>query len=356
MSVYGTRLAAALVVASCIVGGALECSRPAVSPSERTGAELYGRMCAVCHGPAGEGYKADRAPAIGHPAFLGSVSDDFLRKAIANGRTGTTMSAWAKTRGGPLGTDDVEALVAFLRSWEDRPRPKLDDAPLKGDPARGAVLYARECVRCHGFHGTGGQFVGIGNRELLASASDGFLRMAIRGGRAGTEMAAYDEKLSPTEVDDVIAALRKFATDAPPAPPPPPPKVPPLPLGPVPLNPHGPEPVGFKTYPDTTRAAVVKAQLDRGARMALLDARAPSDYTHEHIAGAVSVPFYDPEPYVAALPKNAWLVCYCSCPHAESGQLAQRLVAKGFKKVTVLEEGLGFWHVQNYGVREGTSP
>ena len=98
---------------------------------------------------------------------------------------------------------------------------------------------------------------------------------------------------------------------------------------------------------------MVKAQLDRHARLALLDARAPSDYTNEHIAGAVSVPFYDVEPYVTALPKNAWLVCYCSCPHAESSNLAQALVAKGFSKVTVLDEGLGVWRSKKYGTTTG---
>ena len=114
--------------------------------------------------------------------------------------------------------------------------------------------------------------------------------------------------------------------------------------------------MGFKAQSGTTGVDVVKAQLDRHAKMALLDARAPSDYTYEHITGAVSVPFYDVEPYVAALPKNAWLVCYCSCPHAESGQLAQALVNKGFTHVTVLDEGLRVWKGKGYPTGSGTSP
>jgi cytochrome c oxidase cbb3-type subunit 3/ubiquinol-cytochrome c reductase cytochrome c subunit len=127
----------------------------------------------------------------------------------------------------------------------------------------------------------------------------------------------------------------------------------------VPLNPRGPEPEGFVAHgtgAGTTRADAVKAQLDRGARMALLDARAPSDYIREHIAGAVSVPFYDPDPYFASLPRDAWLVCYCACPHAESGQLAQKLAAKGFTKVTVLDEGLNVWRMRNYPTQTGVDP
>ncbi|HEX3594403.1 MAG TPA: rhodanese-like domain-containing protein, partial [Polyangiaceae bacterium] len=75
-----------------------------------------------------------------------------------------------------------------------------------------------------------------------------------------------------------------------------------------------------------------------------------------HIKGAVSVPFYDPTPYVDKLPRDAWLVCYCACPHAESGQLAQKLVAKGFTKVTVLDEGLGVWRSKGYPTTTGRDP
>jgi hypothetical protein len=46
-----------------------------------------------------------------------------------------------------------------------------------------------------------------------------------------------------------------------------------------------------------------------------------------------------PPPSIAALPKNAWLVCYCACPHAESSELARKLLAAGFSKITVLDEG-----------------
>ena len=114
--------------------------------------------------------------------------------------------------------------------------------------------------------------------------------------------------------------------------------------------------MGFRTTPLTTPADAIKGQLDHGARMGILDARAPSDYMNEHIAGAVSVPFYDPDPYVSQLPRDAWLVCYCSCPHAESGTLAQKLAAKGFTKVTVLDEGLGVWKARKYPTKVGLDP
>jgi len=348
----------AVIALSCLASMVLDCRHQEPTKAERRGEELYARTCAVCHGRAGQGYAADQAPALANPEFLASVTDAYLRHAIAQGRRGTTMSAWSAARGGPLTVADVDAVIAFIRSWGHSPRAVLDERTTAGDPARGASVYAAQCEKCHGARGAGGPNIHIGNPELLATASNGFLRYAIQRGRSGTAMPAFEHVLDATGVDDALSLLRSWQEAAAPAaaastPPPP---TPPLPLGPVPLNPDGPAPIGFHALPEMTSADAVKGQLDRGARMAILDARAPSDYVYEHIAGAVSVPFYDPEPYIAALPKDAWLVCYCACPHAESGQLAQKLLSKGFTKVTVLNEGLGYWRGKAYPTHTGASP
>jgi cytochrome c oxidase cbb3-type subunit 3/ubiquinol-cytochrome c reductase cytochrome c subunit len=316
-------------------------------------------MCALCHGRTGDGYVADHATAIANRDFLASASDDYLRAAVANGRAGTPMSAWATSHGGPLAPADVDAVVAFLRSWASGPPAVLDERPKSGDAVRGGEVFGRECTACHGKNGTGGPEVHIGGADLLSSASDGFLRYAIRRGRRGTPMPSFGVALEDGAVEDVVALLRSWQARPAPTPRVAVAKPPPLPLGPVPLNPRGPEPQGFVaqgTGSGTTRADAVKGQLDRGARMALLDARAPSDYMREHIAGAVSVPFYDPDPYLSQLPRDTWLVAYCACPHAESGQLAQKLVAHGFTKVTVLDEGLGVWRSRKYPTQTGLDP
>ena len=333
--------------------GACKKSEPP-KPALTHGAEMYGRMCAVCHGAQGEGYKADQAPRLAQPEFQASVTDEQLREAIKNGRNGTTMSAWSRDRGGPLSAEDIEELIGFLRTWRKGERVALDERPLSGNLARGEQLFAAECASCHGARGVGGPNVHIGNPQLLQGASNGFLRYALKNGRPGTIMPAFSERLGDEGIEDLTGLLRSWANPAPPPPPPAPP--PPLTLGPVPLNPRGPDPVGFKSHPAMTSMDVIHAQLQRGARMAILDARAPSDYINQHIAGAVSVPFYEPEPYLAKLPKNSWIVCYCACPHAESGTLATKLVAAGFKKVTVLDEGLGAWVGKKYAVSSGEKP
>jgi len=349
-------LAAALVGLVTLTAGAPDCNDPLLTAREEHGRELYQRMCAVCHGERGEGYKADQAPAIAHPAFLASATDELMRVAITDGRRGTTMSAWATVRGGPLSRDDVTAVIAYIHALGPHARAKLDERVPTGDVARGAAIYKGTCAGCHGERGIEGPNVHIGDAALLYTVSNGFLRHAIRDGREGTAMAGFARALGDGGVEDVVALLRSWQAGAPPAGAPPNVRPPPLPLGPVPLNPKGPEPLGFTSQPGTTKAAIIKAQLDLGARMALLDARAPSDYSMEHIAGAVSVPFYDPSPYLNALPKDAWLVCYCACPHAESKTLAAKLAAAGFGKVTVLDEGLGVWKARKYGTHTGALP
>jgi len=357
MAIWAKPFVTTLLVAFLTVaGGVWECSRPSRTPVEAEGERLYGRMCSVCHGAQGEGYRADQAPGIGRVAFIDVATDYFLRTAIRNGRAGTTMSAWSTQHGGPLSYVDESALIAYLRSLHAHPPTPLPERSAKGDEKACAEIFARECVKCHGDRGMGGPNVSIGNPELLGTATNAFLFRAIRDGRPGTAMPAFGPTLGDKGVDDVVAHLRRLAAEASPVSPDIPPPAMPIPLGPVPLNPHGPEPVGFNKAPATTKAEVIHGELERGARMALLDARAPSDYRNRHIAGAVSVPFYDPSPYLEQLPKDVWLVAYCACPHAESGTLAQKLQQAGFTKVTILDEGLGFWRTKQYDTHEGIDP
>lgn len=348
--IFGTVLVLIVSVAMGAMGRTQE-----AEPAQRRGGRLYQRTCAICHGANGAGYKADQAPSLTHPDFLATASDAFLRSAIIGGRPGTTMSAWSADRGSPLVRSDIEAVIAFLRGWDRLPHPVLDERPPAGDVARGTEIYERECMRCHGPRATGGPYVAIGSSAFLAAASNGFLRYAIRHGRPGTAMLAFESTLGDQGIEDVIALLRSWEANAIAARTPPPPPAP-IPLGPVPLNPKGPDPVGFHAHPQRTSMEIIKPQLDKHTKMAFLDARTPSDYTTEHIVGAVSVPFYDVENYAANLPRNAWLICYCSCPHAESGQLCQGLINKGFTRVTVLEEGLRGWKMKGYPTKSGKEP
>lgn len=103
----------------------LDLPREPVKGDVALGSALYQRDCASCHGTEGEGIDA---PALAHPMFLSSVSDAFIRHAIAQGREETPMIAYADA----LDDRELDALTAFLRSrasgW-DAPEVALRSAP-----------------------------------------------------------------------------------------------------------------------------------------------------------------------------------------------------------------------------------
>ncbi|HBO84151.1 MAG: hypothetical protein A2073_08460 [Deltaproteobacteria bacterium GWC2_42_11] len=98
-----------------------------------------------------------------------------------------------------------------------------------GNADNGAKLYAQNCVPCHGdkgqgrggpmgwFSGGGGEvsnLVGnqLNNQTFLSIASDDFLKQTINNGRPGRLMPPWKGKLKDSEIEDVIAFLRKWQT------------------------------------------------------------------------------------------------------------------------------------------------
>ena len=81
--------------------------------------------------------------------------------------------------------------------------------------------------------------------------------------------------------------------------------------------------------------AKVIAAMEAGQSLVLLDARPHSDYLAGHISGAIALPFYLIEMNMDLLPKDQWIITYCGCPHAISGQALDKLKENGFDKVAV---------------------
>ena len=319
------------------------------------GKELYGKYCAFCHGDSGEGYKADNAPALAHEDFLAIASDAYLRKTITKGRPGTTMSPWSRDSGGPLYANDAAAIAAYIRDWQKKgiaPADEADAGTTTGDATAGLKLYAANCERCHGKDGHNGKYNALANPELLAAADDSFLRTSIALGRTGTPMIGFAKPLGETGLDDVVALLRSWKR-----PPDPQADLPPQPgaLQAVVFHPAGPPPA-LDAAAEYIPVDTVKKAYDAGAAMVIIDARPPADYARMHIAGAISVPFYMADQYAKQLPKSAFILTYCGCPHAESGQVRAALKKLEYPKVAVIDEGLFAWRDRGYPVRGGPKP
>jgi cytochrome c oxidase cbb3-type subunit III len=357
-------------------GSAAEWRRGSIDANlgQLAGKPLYLTLCAPCHGVEGKGYAADHAPSLVSSTFLESASDSFLRRSIVFGRPGTSMAAYGKSRGGPLDGPAVERLVAFLR--EPAPPSKPLPPMVGGDAAAGAVIYARTCFVCHGDAKTRGEAVSLANPQLLASASDAFLRYAVASGRPGTKMEPFAGKLADAELDSVVRYVRtlgdggpapvellpeptgkeplvlnpagkspsfRLRADACPPPAPGQPSMEPrrdsaaLPVG-------GPRPSTCKPDPRFVSVDQVAKAFAAKQRMVIIDARPPSDWRRVHLAGAVSIPYHDLK-RLDELPKDGtWIIAYCACPHHLSGIVVDELRKRGFAHAVVLDEGINEWH------------
>jgi mono/diheme cytochrome c family protein len=79
------------------------------------GHQLWGTNCASCHGTDGQGVDA---PALNSQQFLTGITDEQMHGIIAGGIPGTEMPAWLNDYGGPLTDQQINGLVAYIRSWE----------------------------------------------------------------------------------------------------------------------------------------------------------------------------------------------------------------------------------------------
>lgn len=194
---------------------------------------LYRQNCSGCHGHDGQ---LGPAPPLNDPLFLAIISQEELLRVIRDGRRGTPMPAFARAAGGSLTDAQVSALAAGIHShWESaassaEPLPeyrlaKADDLPAgPGDRERGADVFARACVECHGSDGRGGPSEDAGGGAIndpafLALISDQALRRIIITGRPDLGMPTYAETygraatfqpLTSAEIDDLVALLASW--------------------------------------------------------------------------------------------------------------------------------------------------
>lgn len=88
--------------------------------------------CAECHGSEGEGTR--KGPVLRSKSFLDAASDEMIAETIREGRKGTEMRAWGTAYGGHFGDDEIEGLVALLRSWQATAPSGASDPRLSAPP------------------------------------------------------------------------------------------------------------------------------------------------------------------------------------------------------------------------------
>jgi mono/diheme cytochrome c family protein len=180
------------------------------------GQELFAANCAVCHGDFGEGGPNPANPTqtlapISTAEYLATRDDFTLRAIISQGQPNQGMSPFSLSFGGPLDTEEIDAIVIFIRSWQADPPvelpPDFERAPFLGSAGE---VYTQFCTQCHGDNGEGGIGPSFQSAEFHATRSDEGLFRAIDTGHAATAMIAWGQILTNDQIEDLVELLRTF--------------------------------------------------------------------------------------------------------------------------------------------------
>jgi mono/diheme cytochrome c family protein len=211
MPVWGTILTSEQLDA--LVSYTLEAARGA--PLE-LGQDLFAKNCTVCHGDFGEGGPNPTRPGdiiapISSAEFLETRDDATLRAIISQGQPNFGMSPFGTAYGGPLSDEEIDSLVAFIRSWAEKPPvelpPEIVSRPLS---IEGPDIYAEVCAQCHGDSGEGLIGPSLVDPLFQSSNTDDQIFNTINQGHEATAMIGWGEILSADQINQLVSYIRQL--------------------------------------------------------------------------------------------------------------------------------------------------
>lgn len=129
------------------------------------GEELYLTVCAECHQPEGEGGEIKGVEGmegvildpINSRDVLYTRTDETLFNVIDYGQPDRGMPPYGLANGGELTRQEIDAIVTFLRSWDDRivverpveAIPALAEGEIPDYETHVQPIFKRFCVACH---------------------------------------------------------------------------------------------------------------------------------------------------------------------------------------------------------------
>jgi len=194
------------------------------------GQELFANYCAACHGDFGEGglnpsRKDDIIAPISTGEYLKTRDDYTLRSIISQGQPNFGMSPFGSTFGGPLEDEKIDAIVAYMRSWETN--PPVDQPPEVSASSSVALstedIYSELCAQCHGQDGNGLIGPSLRDPKFLSQNTVQDIFDIITKGHEATSMIRWGELLDPIQIQGLAEFILEFepgtsSTDLPPTP------------------------------------------------------------------------------------------------------------------------------------------
>ena len=201
--------------------------------------KIFQESCSVCHGDDGRGAVWGQASLAVPPRNFRTVESrqeltrERMIASVTAGRPGTPMPGF----GTQLSLEQIMAVVDYVRSefmapkaagnghaallpgntdygpigGGDTPQEEIP-SDLAGDAAQGALLYAQNCVDCHGANGGGdgprAYFIFPKPRNFNDPATQEYLTRrnlynGIKYGVVGKEMPAWGKVLTDNQVADL---------------------------------------------------------------------------------------------------------------------------------------------------------
>jgi mono/diheme cytochrome c family protein len=203
-------------------------------------ATIYQESCSVCHGDDGRGAVWGQASLSVPPRNFRTaearqeLTRERMVASVTAGRPGTPMPGF----GTQLSIAEINAVVDWIRAefmtpelpaatgphghrlpgnteygpiGRAQPRPAAPQS-YEGDPGKGALLYAQNCVACHGANGGGdgprAYFIFPRPRNFHDPATRAYLTRqnlynGIKFGVVGKEMPAWGKVLSDAQIADL---------------------------------------------------------------------------------------------------------------------------------------------------------
>jgi rhodanese-related sulfurtransferase len=106
---------------------------------------------------------------------------------------------------------------------------------------------------------------------------------------------------------------------------------------------------------ETIKSEQVKRFLDAGEKLVLVDLRPVKEFKEKRLPGARSISVTELEKRFSEIPKTGRVVLYCGCPPggADESYSFLFLREKGYRNVSVMEDGFSNWVKQKYPTETG---
>jgi cytochrome c oxidase cbb3-type subunit 3 len=181
-------------------------------------ATTYGAYCIACHGENGLG--TELAPVLNDADLRAGADIETLTRSISQGVPSTLMAGW----NGVLTTTEVDDLITLILKWDTLPEDAIPAPPEQPIVITdqlleaGAALFTQNCAWCHGSEGQGTRRGPAINVQSFFEkvTNDAAAIQIVTMGVPDTSMPSWGNRLSPSEIEAIVAFIRQWEPTAPP--------------------------------------------------------------------------------------------------------------------------------------------